>query len=66
MCVLRAYLRQRATLIEHRAAHILHMQKALQQMNVQLTQVLSDITGVTGMAIIRAVVAGERDAVKLA
>ncbi|MFN8484343.1 MAG: IS110 family transposase [Anaerolineae bacterium] len=66
MCVLRAYLRQRATLIEHRAAHILHMQKALQQMNVQLTQVLSDITGVTGMAIIRAIVAGERDAVKLA
>ncbi len=58
---LRTYLRQRASLIEHRAAHIQHMQKALQQMNVHLTQVLADITGVTGMAIIRAIVAGERD-----
>jgi transposase len=66
MCVLRAYLRQRATLIEHRAAHIQHMQKALQQMNVQLTQVLKDITGVTGMAIIRAIVAGARDPLQLA
>ena len=55
---LRAYLRQRATLIEHRAAHIQHMQKALQQMNVQLTQVIADITGVTGLAIIRAILAG--------
>ncbi len=66
MCALRAYLRQRAMLLEHRAAHIQHMQKALQQMNVQLTQVLSDITGVTGLAIIRAVVAGERDPLVLA
>ncbi len=64
--VLRSYLRQRAMLIEHRAAHIQHMQKALQQMNVQLTQVLSDISGVTGLAIIRAIVAGERDPAKLA
>jgi transposase len=58
---LRTYLRQRASLIEHRAAHIQHMQKALQQMNLHLTQVLADITGATGMAIIRAIVAGERD-----
>ncbi len=58
---LRAYLRQRASLIQHRAAHIQHRQKALAQMNVQLTQVLSDITGVTGLAIIRAIVAGERN-----
>ena len=63
---LRAYLRHRATLIEHRAAHIQHMQKALQQMNVQLTQAVSDITGVTGLAIIRAIVAGERDPQQLA
>jgi transposase len=63
---LRAYLRQRATLIEYRAAHIQHMQKALQQMNLQLTQVLSDITGVTGMAIIRAILSGERDPRRLA
>ncbi len=64
--VLRAYLRQRAMLIEHRAAHIQHMQKALQQMNLQLTQVLSDISGLTGLAIIRAIVAGERHPAKLA
>ena len=66
ICALRAYLRHRASLIEHRAAHIQHMQKALLQMNVQLTQVLSDITGVTGMAIIRSIVDGERDPYKLA
>ncbi len=66
MVVLRSYLRQRAMLIEHRAAHIQHMQKALQLMNVQLTRVLSDITGVTGMQIIRAIVRGERDPRKLA
>jgi transposase len=61
MVVLRAYLRHRAELIEHRAPHILHMQKELQQMNLQLHHVLSDITGVTGQAIVRAIVAGERD-----
>ena len=66
MCALRAYLRHRADLLQHRAAHILHMQKALQQMNIQLSQVLSHITGDTGMAILRAMVAGERDGVKLA
>ena len=66
MVVLRAYLRQRASLIEHRAAHIQHMQKALAQMNVQLTQVLSDITGETGMQIIRAIVSGVTDPVTLA
>lgn len=63
---LRAYLRHRATLVDYRAAHIQHMHKAWQQMNVQLTQVLSDITGVTGLQIIRAIVAGERDPVRLA
>jgi transposase len=66
MCALRAYLRHRATLLEYRAAHIQHLQKALQQMNVQLPQVLADITGATGLAIIRAIVAGERDPVHLA
>lgn len=63
---LRAYLRHRASLLEHRAAHIQHMQKALLQMNVQLTQVLSDITGETGLAIIRKILAGDRDPVALA
>jgi transposase len=66
MCALRADLRHRATWLEHRAAHIQHRQKALQQMNVQLTQVLRDITGATGMAIIRAIIAGEREPVPLA
>ncbi len=66
MCALRAYLRHRTELLQHRASHILHMQKALQQMNIQLSQVLSDITGETGMAILRAIIGGERDGVKLA
>jgi transposase len=58
---LRSYLRQRAMLLRYAAAHIQHMQKALQQMNVLLHQVVSDITGLTGMAILRAIVGGERD-----
>jgi len=65
MRALRAYLRHRTMLLEYRAAHIQHMQKALQQMTVQLTQVLSDLPGVTGLEIIRAIVAGERDPVTL-
>ena len=66
MCSVRAYLRHRADLIEHRAAHIQHMQKALHQMNVRLSPTVKDLTGVTGMAIIRAILAGERDPLKLA
>ena len=61
LVALRTLLRHRAQLLEHRAPHILHMQKALLQMNVQLSQALSDVTGLTGLAIIRAIVAGERD-----
>ncbi len=63
---LRTLLRHRAQMLEHRAPHILHMQKSMLQMNVQLSQALSDITGETGMAIIRAIVDGERDPEKLA
>ncbi len=66
MCRLRGYLRHRAQLVQHRAPHILHLQKALQQMNIQLPQVLTDVVGTTGQAILRAIVAGERDAVRLA
>ena len=66
MRALRSYLRQRSTLLEHRAAHIQHMQKALLQMNVQLMQAVDDITGQTGLTIIRAIVAGERDPQQLA
>lgn len=58
---LRTLLRHRAQLIQHCSPHILRMQKALLQMNLQLPQVLSDITGETGLRIIRAIVAGERD-----
>jgi transposase len=61
MAALRAYLRQRERLLDYAAAHIQHMQKALMQMNLQLHHVVSDITGATGMSIIRAIVAGERD-----
>jgi transposase len=58
---LRAYLRQRERLLDYAAAHIQHMQKAMMQMNLQLHHVVTDVTGLTGMAIIRAIVAGERD-----
>src|SRR5258705_4363661 len=66
IATLRAYLRQRERLVEYAAAHIQHMQKALMQMNLQLHHVVSDITGVTGMAIVRAIVTGERDPTVLA
>lgn len=58
---LRSYLRQRDMLIKNASQHIQHMQKALTQMNLQLHNVISDITGKTGMAIIRNIVAGVRD-----
>lgn len=58
---LRAYLRQRDMLIKNASTHILHMQKALTQMNLHLHNVISDITGLTGMAIIRSIVAGVTD-----
>jgi hypothetical protein len=66
LVALRTLLRHRGQLIQHRAPHVLHMQKALLQMNIQLSQALSDVTGVTGLAIIRAIVAGERNPHKLA
>jgi hypothetical protein len=66
LVALRTLLRHRAQLLEHRSPHIQHVQKAMLQMNVQLSQALSDITGETGLAIIRAIVAGERDPQKLA
>ncbi|MDQ3831253.1 MAG: transposase, partial [Candidatus Tectomicrobia bacterium] len=68
-CTVRAYLRHRATLLQYRAAHMQHMQhmqKALHQMHVPLTHVLTDITGATGLAMSRAIAAGERDPVQLA
>jgi transposase len=61
IATLRSYLRQRERLVEYAAAHIQHMQNALMEMNLQLHHVVSDITGATGMRIIRAIVEGERD-----
>jgi transposase len=66
ICALRALSRHRASLVESAAVHVQHMHKALTQMNVQIHHVLSDITGLSGMAIIEAIVAGQRDPVQLA
>src|SRR5215468_1602778 len=66
LVALRTLLRHRAQLLEHRAPHVLHMQQALLQMNIQFSQVLSDSTGLTGQRIIRAIVAGERAPQQLA
>ena len=65
-CVLRTYLRYRDELVVARGTQGQHMHKALLQMNVQLPQVLSDVTGVSGLAIIDAILKGERDPGKLA
>lgn len=66
ICQLRSYMRQRESLIQYAANHVQHMQKALAQMNVQLANVVDDITGVTGMKIMRAIISGERSPEKLA
>jgi transposase len=64
--VLRSYLRQRQMLVTYASEHIQHMQKALEQLNVKLPEVVSDVTGVTGMAIIKAILQGQRDPLQLA
>jgi transposase len=61
VCVLRAVARQRETLIAEQTSWVQRMQKALVQMNIQLTEVISDVMGQTGQAIIRDIVAGQRD-----
>jgi transposase len=63
---MRTYWRQRNDLVRSAGRHILRMQKALTQMNVQLANVLSDLSGMTGQAIIKAILKGERDPRKLA
>src|SRR6201984_1205327 len=63
---MRTYWRQRNDLVQSAGRHILRIQKALTQMNIQLANVLSDVSGVTGQAIIKAILAGERDPHKLA
>jgi len=66
VCVLRATVRQRATKVEDQARSIQHMQKALTQMNIQLDNVVSNLTGKTGLSILRAIMDGERDPATLA
>lgn len=66
VCAVRALMRHRNDLVAMTNQHIQHMHKALTQMNVQVHHVLSDITGLTGVAILDAIVGGERDAAKLA
>lgn len=66
VCALRVIMRQRDMLLASQARHVQHMQKALTEMNVQLTNVISDIVGETGQRIIRAILAGERDRHRLA
>lgn len=66
VCVVRSLIRHRSNLIQHRSSHIHHMQKALHQMNVQLDNVITDITGATGLQIIRSIVSGNRDTASMA
>jgi transposase len=63
---MRSYWRQRNDLVQSAGRHIQRIQKALTQMNIQLANVLSDVSGMTGQAIIKAILAGERDPHKLA
>jgi transposase len=65
-CQLRSYLRHRANLVRYAGQHIQHMQKALEQMNLKLTEIVSEVTGLTGQQIIKAILRGVRDPRKLA
>jgi transposase len=66
VCAVRSLLRHRDSLIEMATCHVHHMQKALDQMNLQIHHVISDITGTTGLAIIDAILEGKRDVYELA
>jgi transposase len=66
VCAVRALNRHRKSLSEMASQHVLHMQKALTQMNVQIHHVINDLTGLTGMAIVNAILDGQRDASQLA
>jgi transposase len=66
VCAVRAILRHRQQLVEMAAQHVQHMHKSLTQMNLQIHHVISDITGSTGLAIIDAILTGERDPAVLA
>lgn len=66
VCAVRSLLRHRESLVQMAATHVNHMQKALDQMNLQVHHVISDIVGQTGLAIVDAILEGERDPGKLA
>ena len=66
VCAVRSLMRHRNDLVEMASQHIQHMKKALVQMNVQFQHVISDITGLTGLAILDAILAGERNSAVLA
>ncbi len=66
VCAIRSLLRHRESLVQMAATHVHHMQKALDQMNLQLHHVISDVTGQTGLAIVEAILAGERNPYVLA
>ena len=66
VCAMRSLLRHRGTMVKTSASHVQHMQKALTQMNLQIHHVISDIAGVTGLAILDAILDGERNPKKLA
>jgi transposase len=66
ICAVRSLWRHRGSLLQMASEHILHMQKSLSQMNLQIHHVLSDITGASGQAILDAILGGERDPVQLA
>src|SRR5438477_6410664 len=66
VCAVRSLLRHRDGLVEMASTHVQHMQKALDQMNIQIHHVISDITGVTGLGIIDSIVAGKRNPKELA
>jgi transposase len=66
ICAVRSLLRHRTTLVRYASDHVRHLHKTLTQMNLQIQNVISDLTGVTGLAILEALLAGERDPQKLA
>ena len=66
ICVIRSLWRHRESLVQMAAEHTMHMQKALSEMNLQLHHVLSEITGMSGLKILDAILAGERNPMKLA
>jgi len=66
VCAVRVLIRHRAELVQSASQHVQHMHKALTQMNLQIHHVISDITGLTGLAIVDAILEGQRDAAALA